>query len=309
MMGIREFTETMKKEVRALLPEDVREGIDISDAEVVKLNDQRLHGLIFRLPQRDAAPTFYIDELFSSYEKGAKIEELADMLADWYAESAGIEGPPDTELSYEAVKDRLAVRLVGSERNREYLSDKPHLDMGNGLALMADIRMDGKQNEWRTVVNNEVLDLIGADRGTILDEAVRNAAETDPPTLVDMSRDLFRPERTNLLERNEAIPAEDISTMYVLSNSSGMMGAAALFYPDVMKRSAEILGSGYYILPSSLHELILVPDSEDITETALCDMVREANRTVVEPQDVLCDEVFHYCAEAGRLSRLTASDC
>lgn len=304
MMSMHEFTEALKPEVRAMLPEDVRDEIVIGSAEVIKINDQKLHGLVFRTPDKDAAPTIYIDDLYRSYEEGESIASLAGMLAGRYAESSGIEVPDDTDLSYDAVKDRLAVRLVGTERNREYLADKPHLDMGNGLALMADIRMDSSSNEWRTAVNNDVLGITGADRDSILEEAVRNASETDPPTLVDMSRELLCPEKTNLFGRTEPISPEDISNMYVLSNSSGMMGASALFYPDVMQRSAEIIGSGYYVLPSSLHELILVPDSADIKEEALCDMVREANRTVVEPQDVLCDDVFHYCAQAGRLSRV-----
>lgn len=302
MMSICDFAEAMKTEVRELLPEEIRSDILISDTEVIKINDQRLHGLVFRMPDEEAAPSFYIDDLYDSYADGADISELAVMLADRYAECAEIDGPPETDLSYDAVRDRLAVRLVGKERNRAYLSDKPHMDLGNGLALIADISMDREMNSWRTAVNNEVLRITGADSEAILGEAVRNAAAVDPPMLVDMSRGLFEPEKTNLLDRTEAIPPEDIGCMYVLSNSSGMLGASALFYPDVMQRSAEIIGAGYYVLPSSIHELILVPDSGDIDEDALYSMVREANRTVVEPQDVLSDDVFHYCFESGRLS-------
>ena len=92
-----------------------------------------------------------------------------------------------------------------------------------------------------------------------------------------MTSALFSPEKTNLLDRDEPIAPEDIGSMYVLTNTSGSLGAAALFYPDVKDKAAELLGSDYYILPSSVHEVILVPESPGINAAELCDMVKQAN--------------------------------
>ena len=91
-----------------------------------------------------------------------------------------------------------------------------------------------------------------------------------------------------------------------LTNASGSLGAAALFYPDVKDKAAELLGSDYYILPSSVHEVILVPDSAGINATELCDMVKQANRTVVEEHDILSDNVYHYSRDDRRLDKVTA---
>ena len=93
--------------------------------------------------------------------------------------------------------------------------------------------------------------------------------------------------------------------MYVLTNTSGSLGAAALFYPDVKEKAAELLGSDYYILPSSVHEVILVPDSAGINAKELCDMVKQANRTVVEEQDILSDNVYHYSKDERRLDKFS----
>jgi hypothetical protein len=121
-----------------------------------------------------------------------------------------------------------------------------------------------------------------------------------------MSSALFSPERINLLDRDEPVAPEDIGSMYVLTNASGSLGAAALFYPDVKEKTGEILGSDYYILPSSIHEVILVPDAAGIDKKELCDMVKQANRTVVEPQDILSDNVYHYSRDDRRLDKITA---
>jgi hypothetical protein len=92
--------------------------------------------------------------------------------------------------------------------------------------------------------------------------------------------------------------------MYVLTNTSGSLGAAALFYPDVKDKAAELIGSDYYILPSSTHEVILVPDSAGINPKELCEMVKQANRTVVDEKDILSDNVYHYDKDSRDLSRV-----
>lgn len=94
--------------------------------------------------------------------------------------------------------------------------------------------------------------------------------------------------------------------MYVLTTESGNLGASALFYPDVQDKAADLMGSGYYVLPSSVHECILVPDTAGHNEKDLCAMVREANRSVVEPKDVLSDNVYHFDKDSRQLSRVAA---
>ena len=72
------------------------------------------------------------------------------------------------------------------------------------------------------------------------------------------------------------------------------------------EKAAELLGSDYYILPSSTHEVILVPDTAGINAKELCDMVKQANRTVVEEKDILSDKDYHYSKDERRLDKVTA---
>jgi hypothetical protein len=93
--------------------------------------------------------------------------------------------------------------------------------------------------------------------------------------------------------------------MYVLTTESGTLGASALYYPDVKEKAAEVIGCSYYVLPSSTHEVILVPDAAGIDEKELCSMVKQANRTVVEPKDVLSDNVYHFDKDTRELSKVS----
>ena len=139
---------------------------------------------------------------------------------------------------------------------------------------------------------------------SLFTEAIKNSPNVDPPVLVDMTNALFAPERINLLDRDEPIAPEDLGGMYVLTNESGTLGAAALFNPEVMVRAGELLGTDYYILPSSIHETILVPDTTGVSAKELSDMVKQANRTVVDEKDILSDDVYHYSKDTRAFDKV-----
>lgn len=306
MMNMTEFVEKLKDEIREYLPEDVRGDIIIDDVEVVKMNDQKLHGLTFRTPESDAAPTLYVDDMFSAYKDGKDISELTAELANMYTGSRDGVRPPEVKLSYDRVKDNLTVRLLEKKRNNEFLSSMPYVNVGHGLAVIADINMgENGGGDWRVAVNNNVLEQLGVDRETLFADAMKNSAIIEPAQLVDMNNALFEPQMVNLLERDEPISSENVSGMYVLTNASRSLGAAAMFYPDVKEKAAEIIGGDYYILPSSCHEVILVPDTLEVKAKDLCEMVKEANRTVVEDKDILSDNVYHYSKDERRLDKVT----
>ncbi len=294
-MNISEFTRIVKEELPDFLPEEVASNLIIDDVEVSKMNDQKLHGLTFRPEGSNAAPTIYIDDLYERHENGEDIGFLLVDLANRYADVRHTPEPPQIDLSWEGLRDNLTVRLMEKQRNTDYLRNMPYADVGNGLALTVDVNMPGDiTGDWRIAVNHSILEQFGIDKEELFVTAMDNAVIMDPPVLTDMSQALFSPEKENLLDRNGTLDPGDVSNMYVLTTESANLGASALFYPDVKEKAAELIGSGYYVLPSSVHETILVPDSAGINEKELCDMVKQANRTVVEPKDVLSDSVYHF---------------
>lgn len=299
MCKMNEFIEELKAEVRNYLPEEAKDVI-IDDVTVVKMNDQKFHGLTFRKPGCDAAPTIYVDDMYSVYKTGTGITNLARDLADMYTNTGSIPTPPEVKLTYGAVSRKLTVRLLEKKRNKEFLANMPYVSIGHGLAIIADINMGhGRDGDWRISVNNSVLASLEVDKETLFEQALKNSAVIEPATLVDMSQALFSPEKFNLLDRDEPIAPYDLGGMYVLTNTSGSLGAAALFYPGVKEKAAQILDCDYFVLPSSIHEVILVPDTGETNAEDLCKMVREANSSVVDEPDILSDNVFHFSKDAG----------
>ena len=106
----------------------------------------------------------------------------------------------------------------------------------------------------------------------------------------------------NLLEQPSGRAPAGSGPGFVLTNSRFFWGAGALFYPGMIDRIHELLGGDFYVLPSSVHEFILIAvDDQDPQQ--LADLVRSANRTVVKETEVLANDL--YICESGKLCRVS----
>ena len=89
--------------------------------------------------------------------------------------------------------------------------------------------------------------------------------------------------------------------MYVLTNTEKSFGASAVLFPAVLKAVREHLQSDYYVLPSSIHECIIIPADENLNPAALHEMVKEINEEHVAPEELLGDSVYFYSQKKQRL--------
>ena len=278
-MNRNEFIEEVKREILRTLPGDLKKDLDIQETTVMKSNDQEHHGLTFKRGESEAAPTIYLDEAFERFSGGEDMHVLAAEIRNAYVDTIGMPEPQKVDFDFDKIRDNLTVRLLEIRRNRGFLSQTPYMTVGHGLAMVCDIKMkDGDEGSWRATVTQSMLEGQNYDKRELFMAAMDNAQLIDPPILVDMGQALFTHEGENLLKRSEPLPPEDVSNMYVLSNTGGMLGSAVLFYPDTREHVAEVLGEGYCVLPSSQHEVLIIPDSAGVDRGELAEMVKQANQ-------------------------------
>ena len=201
--------------------------------------------------------------------------------------------------TYEDLRDTLRVRLVDMKSGAEALRNTVYEPVGCGYALAAYIELPehiaehGIANFPRSLAAES-----GTDPKRILEDALAGSLAHDPPKLCPVNDMLFGDAGGNLLEGGEM--AED-SMFLVMTTEDGILGAAALYYPDIQKRICEIVGGDYYVLPSSVHEVLILPDNGEADPKALAKMVGEINATQVSPAERLGDRVLHYRGDIGRM--------
>ena len=283
------FYDEMKECLMRLKPEEM----EISFSRINKQNRKGLHGCILQLPGAAASPTFYFEDLYEAYLNGTAPEDIAESLINFARENNLDSIPGNIDIDdYDCVRKNLGLMVIGEEKNREYLEDMIYKKIED-LALIPIIFTNDKYGTGCIKVREGFLKYWGVSAGEVLEEAILNAPRIMPPT--------FR-------QLNEILGSqdEDDNELFVISNSYYAGGAAVAFYPGFLDCIGKALGKDLFILPSSVNELILVTDSGQDPEVLL-QIVKEVNRTQVEPGEVLTDAVYHYSRSGEGFQRLLPS--
>ncbi len=190
---------------------------------------------------------------------------------------------------YSQVKKNLFIRLCNAEKNSTALKAVPHRQEAD-LAMTYHVRIDlPGEGMGSAMVTNEMLKNFGVSEAQLHEDAMQNSKEMLPAKFAPMATILFGvPE--------EQAMAEGEIPMMVLTNEKQVYGASALFYPEQFENMEEKLGGSYFVLPSSVHEIIAVPDDGSLEAKDLEEMVTEINASQVEPRDQLSDHVYHFDA-------------
>ena len=296
MMNRKEFYEYVKDNVKAYLPKSYEEG-EIKLQEVEKNNGLKLTGITIPNGDQRIVPTIYLDSLYQEYINGKDADSCVGDVADRRIEAQGKAefldmGVPDI-LDYEKMKDKLQVRICDKEWNTDRLADKVVTEHGDFAAYYAvNLEENGEgissipvtvslMNEWGVSVEQIQADAMMADRnrGVVLmnmNEIIKSM--------------IFGEEPENLL--NEKLDIETMrEPMFCLTNAQKMNGASLLLQEDIRKQIGECLGSDYFVLPSSIHEVLILPDNGLFEVPELNAMVKEVNETQVERQEQLSDKV------------------
>lgn len=196
--------------------------------------------------------------------------------------------------SWETAKEYVYPILVSKERNGEFFKGlvwKTFLDLAVCYALV--LPMDDGQGNMK--IRKEHLAMWGIKEEEVIAQAEENNLKQEY-SLKDMSDLVSKMLIGSKTEEKEKI---EESGMYVLSNRETIYGAAKLLCKPFMEKIAD--GKSFYILPSSVHELILVVEWVRIAREELDEMVCEVNRTEVAEEEVLSDHAYFYDSKTGEI--------
>lgn len=282
-MGIKEFAEEVRERLTGKI-----EGIsEIEIKQVLKNNSVTLWALLFKDEKSNITPTIYLEPFYARYEEGAEMDDIVTMIAKSYQESR-INEQVDFAFfkDWETIKSRVAYRLINRDRNTELLEKIPHKDI---LDLAKVYYVAVQECGGSILIYNTHLEMWGVDA-----EELDAVAEENTPTLcpvcVKSMWDVVEEMMGELRTEKENVATD----MLIMTNPSKVHGAAAILYPGSMEQMAERLQSNFYILPSSIHETIILPAKESDDPGQLIEMVREVNATMVNEEEILGDNVYFY---------------
>ena len=86
--------------------------------------------------------------------------------------------------------------------------------------------------------------------------------------------------------------------MYVVTNKKKTNGACMVLDPKTIQKVIDMVGSDFYILPSSIHECIVL-SSDYGNADELKEIVMQVNEEQVDVPERLSDGVYRYTPEEG----------
>lgn len=249
---------------------------------VVKNNGISLKGLIVCLKGEELSPNIYLDYYYELYKEGRAISNVLEMIRDEY------------ELAYNSlyngmlgcfdlhnIKDRIFLRLVNYNKNKQMLEEVPYIPF---FDLAVTFRYLVKQDEEgiaSAILKNRELEELGLNLEELYRLARKNTERLFPYDLMLMGE---------MLSFDES----KYPNMYVLTNKRRVNGATYMIYQNVLSDFADRVAENFYIIPSSIHELLLVPEGDMPDIDTMKQTISYVNEHAVSEMDYLSDSLYYY---------------
>lgn len=261
-------------------------GVKRAKIENFKLNEKK-QGIVICYSDEIAA-TIYPKNLYGAYQ-GTESMDTVFQIIDWAIKNEQIRVYKQMLYTWEAIKPYVKPFVFNLEKNREYI-EKTQCVYQERLDLAYACYIEIIEKEKRDVaiinVSKGMLELWGISEQELFETAEQNAVYEVKPMSV-LIKELTKQPMRNELEH-------EADAMYVVSNANRRRGAAGIFDTELIQQQAEELGCDFYILPSSLHEIILMREDMAPEIETLREMVQEINSTQVLVEDYLSDSIYYY---------------
>ncbi len=303
-MKIEDFLEIIKNSII----EKLGNGYQVTVCKSDKNNGVVYTGLRIQKNNSPVAPIIYLNEHFRQYKNG---NTTLSSITEYVVKESRKKSPyVDIQqyLTYENIRKNVVYRLVNTESNRDLLEDIPHLEFLDLSIIFRCLVTQEDIGSASILIHNVHMKLWDITIQELYHDAVMNTPRLEEYEIKDMTevmREIMTAENSDGSDQEEYMEEfSDSVPMYVLSNKNRIEGAGCMLYPDLMKNFSEKIRSSFYIIPSSVHECLLLPTKENEQSGEIRNMIKEINDTQVSVEERLSYSLYYYDKDMGRIIKL-----
>lgn len=269
---------------------------------IVKNNSFELECMVIIESGKSVSPNFYLQLYYQEYLRGASIESIVAEMTEKYNELQN-EDFSSFSMDIGNCMDKIVCRLVSYEKNSRLLKEIPYIPFLDLAIIFYCLVVENENGIGSIRISNKIMAEWKITIKMLYQIAICNTEKLFPKVicpLQSMLEHMLESKRKEVPEVFDSIDSYNLQyaeAPFVLTNKKGINGAAAILYPDCLKEIGNIAGENLYIIPSSIHELLIIPDDRHILPEKLKKMVREVNASCVVSEEVLSDMVYHYSIE------------
>lgn len=301
MLSYDEF----RKEFKAQFPKAMGEGYEgyfVEDMPINK-NGTSLDGFTFSNGKSNIKPTFYYNYLYARYEDGVSMAELIDSTVDAMVDALAKARTMMPSLDADKIKANVIYELVNPSRMGDYLDTLPHRSYLDLAIIYRWVVEKGAEGVASAVIDNKLMNTLDLTEEELFLCAVKNT-----PTIFHSTVKSLGSIVTSMLSGSDEFDVdslsdnEEVNNTLVVSNEENFRGANSILDSNVLNSIADRLGGNFYVLPSSIHEVLAMRATDDIDADSLRDMVVSVNSDCVMENERLSNNVYIYNTEKGELS-------
>lgn len=308
------------KKVEQLVKKKLGNSYTVRHESILKNNGLELDALIIMKKNDIMSPNIYLECYYKSFCDGITLTEICDkIIKDYHSALSKCPISKDDYTDFDKIQNKIYYRLINYEKNKVFLEQVPHIPYMD-LAITFHCKVEEDKNGLQSYcITNHILKKWNLTLSELEDIAKKNTPQLFKPHITTMEQllqklcieplfddfydwkdDVNYETLLNSLEECDTIP------MYIITNQSGVNGAACILYPNLLKHLAEKFCSNLFLLPSSIHECIIVPETNhkeiNYQKEELTKMVQEVNETQVSVDEMLGEHVYYYDLEQDSLS-------
>lgn len=299
MLSYQEFIEKMKEEVSAKLePKDVL----IKQDTVWKNNGVKKEVLMVKFPDMNFAPSIYLEPFYSWYLEGRDMETVVNKFMEILEEDEPaecVEKASDFLHNWDEVKNNLILCVVNGERNSHLKEKYVHKEVLDLLAVVRIVLDYGEEGMHSAIVTRAFLDAWSVSEDEVFSAAYSNMLGNF--TLHPLPQVIAHLMEERGLEVPEELNLEADPPIFVLSNKWALYGASAMLFKGVLQDFLQVHPGGFYVLPSSIHEVVLLPKMGNDDTSDWLKLVRSTNEQALDSTDFLSDNIYFFSKDSDEL--------
>ena len=283
------------KDMELLIGKTINQTVKV--VTVTKNNGCIRKGLRIEETETNMNPQIYLEEIYREQsEKEGTLQDSVDEFLKIY-QTTKHDSIRSDFYEWEQVKERVTARIINAEWNKELLEEIPHRKVLD-LAIIYQIvlKMNGSASTT-LMIRKEHLEQWGVSEKELQENAEKNSENLFP---AEMKR--MREVICEMIKIDEEEIDELDDTIYVLTNQYRMFGAVTLFYQGILEKIGEMLETDFVVIPSSIHEIIILKNTRDIDRMNITEMIRSVNEEQVRREEQLADHPYYYSIKNKQLS-------
>ncbi len=287
------FVSSVKEELHSRL----KDSATVTAHTTMKNNGKERIGLTISTSETNIFPTIYLEEFYRQYCSGQTLDDIAEAIIKLYFE---VKFEKDWDLeriqNLDLAKSSIVCKLIHFEQNADLLGQIPfipYLDLAIVFYLLFE---DSELGMGSILITKEIQNSWGLCLSELYQIALRNTPALLPAEL----KPIYAVIQNLLNSPHQNLESQD-SHLYVLTNSARYYGAACILYKNILDDIANILGENFYVLPSSIHETLILPERFSPGKAILDNMIAEINETQLSEEEVLSGHAYFYNRENKKL--------